>query len=109
MSRQLCFAFLSELLEDHGQEQNFEMAKSRLYAFSAAEVELVSKKIMYTSDVCPEMTHLVVKAKKDFPDLWPYKIDEYSVAELIFKLKAECRALSIDLENLRKTFTDRPI
>ncbi|BHF75286.1 hypothetical protein SprV_0501838200 [Sparganum proliferum] len=107
MSLQLCFAFRSELLEDHGQEQNFEMAKARLYASSAAEVESSSKKIMYTSDVCPEMTHMVIKAKKDYPDLWPPKIDEYSVAELIFKLKAECRALSVELENLRKAFPDR--
>ncbi|VDN12165.1 unnamed protein product, partial [Dibothriocephalus latus] len=107
MSRQLCFAFNSELLEDHGQEQNFEMAKAKVYASSAAEVDPGSKKIMFTSDVCPEMTHMVIKAKTDFPDLWPHTIDEYSVAELIFKLKSECLALAMENENLRKTFPDR--
>nr|VZI35545.1 unnamed protein product [Spirometra erinaceieuropaei] len=107
MPLQQCFAFRSELLEYNGQEQNFEMAKARLYALPAAEVESISKKIMYTSDVCPEMTHMVIKAKKDYPHLWPPKIDEYSVAELIFKWQSECRALSEELENFRKAFSDR--
>ena len=65
------------------------MNKAEKYLVQANDQQVSDNSLMFWlfgEDTCPEMWFAVRKAKSDYSYLWPSKISELAVAELIFHI-----------------------